>query len=135
MNYPRLLPTLLGVVCLSIALAISCKQSSHPQPPPRCESLQEGMRTNNINEVKTQVSRFIERLPSQQYTAENINKLVSAISGDCGATVDVPCFNCIKTDPGQTEIIISFATPSIHKAVDISYNPSTNIMKVITMHD
>lgn len=134
MNYPRLLPTLLGVICLSIALTISCNKPSHTPPPPQCESLKQGMQNNDFNSVRTEISRFIDRLPSQQYTAENIDKLVAALSGQCTATSQVLCFDCIKTFPSQTEMIISFPSASVQKIIDITYTPSDNKMKVSNMH-
>ena len=135
MNYSRLLPTLLGFICLSIAITISFRKSPHSQPPPRCESLHDGMQNNDVNEVKIQITRFIDALPSQLYTAQNLDKLVAAISGQCGATAQVLCFDCVKTYPGQTEIKISFPASSIQKVIDISYTLSINKMKVISMHD
>lgn len=135
MNVSRLIPTLLGFICLSVALTISCKKTPHTPPAANCESLQNGMRNNDVTEVKTQITRFIDRLPSQEYTSGNISRLVEVISGQCGGTAIMPCFNCVKTDPGQTEIIISFPAPSIQKIIDISYTFSSSKMKVINMHD
>jgi len=135
MSVSRLIPTLLGFICLSIALTISCKKTPHTPPAVNCESLRYGMQNNDVNEVKTQLTRIIDRLPSQLYTSENINRLAEEISGQCGSTANMLCFNCVKTDPGQTEIKISFPTPFIQKTIDISYTPSTNKMKVISMHD
>ena len=134
MNRQRLL-TLLLLVCLSI----SCNKQEDEEwvctyPVNICELLAGSLVNNDSEGVKTQITSFINGLPSRQNTAENLDKLVEAISGHCGISARVLCFNCIKTLPLQSEIAITFSNPSVEKIIDISYTPS-NEMKFVNMHE
>jgi hypothetical protein len=134
MNYQRLLPLL---VLLFICLNFSCKKStlSEPPPPPPviCEEFRQSIIRNDINEVKRHITSFINDLSSSQYTAENMDKLAKSISSHCTVSASIYCYNCIKTLPSMTEIIISLNS-SVVKAIDISYTAS-NEMKFVTMHE
>jgi hypothetical protein len=101
-----------------------------------CQQLEHGITTGNIEEVKTVINAFIAGLPSQTYTEENLNKLVSAICQQCGTSVTLFCFDCIKTLPSQSEIRISyFGTDGpVEKTIDIIYTAS-NKMAFNNMHD
>ena len=127
MNRNRLFPLLL----IFVSLATACKKSPDQPPPTICYG--PGLASNDVNEVKKIITSFINNLPSQQYTAENLDKLAQAISGFCGVEAKILCFNCIKTDPGMTEIVIYFPNSTLQKAVDITYTAS-NEMKFVNVH-
>ena len=74
-----------------------------------CMELQNGVTNSNVEQVKTVITKFIRNLPSQDYTEENINKLVTVIEEQCSASVSLLCYDCIKTLPSQTEIRIGYA--------------------------
>ena len=82
---------------------------------------------------KKSIIYFISQLSSPEYTADNFDKLAKVITDRCSLDAQVPCFNCIKTLPGMTELIISFPNSMTQKAVDISYT-TDNKMKVIGVH-
>jgi hypothetical protein len=101
-----------------------------------CTALQSGITNSNVDQVKAVISKFIRSLPSQDYTEENINKLVTVIEEQCDASVSLLCYDCIKTLPSQTEIRIEYAgtTSPANKTIDITYT-SNNKMKFSDMHD
>lgn len=127
MNRNTLFPLLLLLICLGTG----CKK--HADPPPIMENCLGPAFPADDNEVKNSISSFINNLPSQQYTAENLNKLAQSISDRCSVVAKVDCFNCIKTLPGMTEVVISFPNSTLQKIVDISYTAS-NEMKVVNVH-
>jgi len=127
MNRKLLLPLLLVLVCLGSA----CKKSPDQPPPIICYG--PGLAGSDADGVKIIITSFIKNLPSQQYTADNLDKLAKDISDKCDVIAKVPCFNCIKTFPSMTELIISFPNSTLQKAVDISYTAS-NEMKVVNVH-
>ena len=101
-----------------------------------CRQLQNGITTANKEEVKNVINKFINSLPSQNYTEKNMNKLVNAIGQQCGASVAMLGFDWIKTLPSQTEIRISYSgtgTP-VKKIIDITYTED-NKMIFQNLHD
>ena len=122
---------------LTIALlfsVLSCRREEIV--PADCMQLQSGITNSNIGQVSTVITKFINSLPSQNYTEENLNKLVSVIGDQCSVSVVLLCFDCIKTLPSQTEIHISYAgtTNPVNKTIDITYTES-NKMKFSNLHD
>ena len=101
-----------------------------------CMELQSGVTNSNVVQVTTVITKFIRSLPSQDYTEENINKLVTVIEEQCDASVSLLCYDCIKTLPSQTEIRIGYAgtTSTVNKTIDITYTPN-NKMKFNDLHD
>jgi hypothetical protein len=133
----RLLPSLLIFVCLSF----SCNKPHETDnevictyPVSSCFLLMGYLINNDSEAVKSQITSMIGQLPSRQYTSENLDKLVEAISGSCRIPARVQCFNCIKTLPPQSEIVITLSNPSVEKIIDISSTPS-NEMKFVNMHE
>jgi hypothetical protein len=101
-----------------------------------CQQLQNGITTDNKEEVKKVINAFIASLPSQTYTEQNLNALVNVINGKCGETAALLCFDCIQTLPSQTEIRISYAgiTGPVAKTIDIIYT-ATNTMTFSNIHE
>ena len=101
-----------------------------------CMELQSGVMNSNVEKVNTVITKFIRNLPSQEYTEENINKLVTVIEEQCGASVSLLCYDCIKTLPSQTEIRIGYAgtISAVNKTIDITYTEN-NKMKFSNLHD
>lgn len=124
----------LQVVLIAALLFTSCKKEAEDK---ECVSLKEGITANNIQQVKDVITAFINRLPSDDYTEVNINKLVSAISGQCGINSGLYCFDCINTLPSQTEIWIEIRSGSntLRKTIDLTYTNGSNKMKFGNMHD
>jgi hypothetical protein len=121
------------LIILCAILTPGCKKDSSDQ---QCQKLKDGMAANNTETVKTVITQFINQLPSNSYTQNNLNYLASSLSGQCTISAKVLCFDCILTLPGQSEIRLSFIfSPSlVEKTIDISYSPD-NKMKVVNMHE
>ncbi|MFN2438776.1 MAG: hypothetical protein ABR503_06215 [Chitinophagaceae bacterium] len=114
------------IICLQTISA--CKKEKIDSTD--CQKLQNGISTVNKEEVKIVINKFINSLPSQNYTEENMNNLASAIGQQCGASVAVLCFDCIKTLPSQTEIRISYfgIGGPIEKTIDITYTTNNKMI-------
>lgn len=101
---------------------IACKKDGLGEAS--CQELKNGIMTTQKEEVRMAITHFISNLPSANYTGENLAKLAAAIKNRCTIDVAVLCFDCIETNPTQSEIRISFVngTNKVEKTIDISYN-------------
>jgi len=127
-----LMKILIPALFLSL-LMLSCKKEN---PFPTCESLTVAMKTNNVEAAKAAITQYVNSLPSQEYTRENLEKLNTALSGQCVTTAELLCFNCIYTLPAQSEIKVSiiYQGARLNKIFDITYT-ADNKIKVVNMHD
>ncbi|MEP7371781.1 MAG: hypothetical protein ABI675_00245 [Chitinophagaceae bacterium] len=127
-----------NIILLAITgcLWLGCQKPTVVKETADCQKLEHGITTGNIEEVETVINAFIASLPSQTYTEENLNKLVTAIGEQCGTSVTLFCFDCIKTLPSQSEIKISyFGTDGpVEKTIDLNYTTS-NKMAFNNMHE
>ncbi len=130
MTYQRHLLTAI----LSLCLLAGCRKADSDQ---QCLELKQAMETHDVGKAGVIISLMMAKLPSDNYTAENIEALARSISRQCAFTVTVICFDCIDTFPGQTEIRISFISGSsiVSKTIDISHAPGQQKMKFMNMHN
>ncbi len=88
----------------------SCKKETLKSS--NCEALKRGLMVKDVNVVRNALGDLLT-----SYSRENLNKLVATVSERCNITASTPCFNCIYTDPMQTEIRFS---PAFAKLKNIS---------------
>lgn len=114
-------------------LMLSCKKEN---PSPICESLTTAMISNDVEAAKTAIINYVNSLPSQEYTRENLENLSAALSGKCVTTAELLCFSCIYTLPAQSKIKVSiiYQGARLNKIFDITYT-ADNKIKVVNMHD
>ena len=100
-----------------------------------CSLLQQGLIANDTQRVGKAVDLIIASFTSQEYNAQNIDRLANRLS-QCNLEIRGKCFDCIKTLPSQTEIWFSYNASGtvIQKTIDISYTPD-NKMRFHNMHD
>jgi hypothetical protein len=124
---------LFTLLFLSILVQGCKKQKAEPAD---CIQLSAAITANHIDQAKTSITAFINHLPSDAYTSQNLDQLADSISGQCAITAIVLCFDCIDTLPSQTEIRVSVSSEgsTISKTIDITYTPD-NKMKFGNMHD
>jgi len=117
-----------------LSTALSCSKEGNDGD--YCQELRDGVTNSNVEQVKHAITQFINSLPSQDYTEENINNLVHAIEDDCDGSAALLCFDCVKTLPSQTEIQIGYpgTTGLVNKTIDITYT-TNNEMKFSNLHD
>jgi hypothetical protein len=124
------------LACIFIPLLfIACKKQNTVIN--NCTALQQGILTSNIAGVGATITNYINTLPSNIYTEQNLQTLAGAIrGGSCTITATVDCFDCIKTLPSQTEIQLSFINggTTISKTIDITYT-ANNVIRFNSMHD
>lgn len=120
------------IVCISF-IALGCKKDKAGN---HCEELKNALVANAKDDIKSLVNTYINQLPSQAYTEQNINALASSLSKECSISTLVFCFDCITTLPSMTEIQITVTStqPTISKVADISYTPANN-MTCVHVHD
>jgi len=124
---------LLLVSFLFIIAATGCRKERTTDSV--CEILKQALINDDKGQARIAITAMIDKLPSKAYTAQALDMLSHAISGQCEMSTDLYCFNCIKTLPGQTEIEVSFISGGsvIHKTIDISYT-SANEMIFANFH-
>jgi hypothetical protein len=118
--------------CFSL-IAFGCKKDDATND---CEGLKNALVIDAKEDVKAIINSFINKLPSQAYTEQNINVLASSILNQCSISTQVFCFDCVATLPSITEIqlTVTSSQPNISKIIDISYTPE-NKMKCVFVHD
>ena len=124
---------LIAFLLISSIVFAGCKKNNLKNS---CKELKEAMQTNDISKAGSAIRDFINSLPSDVNTSGNLQQLVATISGNCSLTAQVFCFDCIYTDPPESEIQITdnSVSPSISKTIDIS-SISNNRMRFVNMHD
>ena len=117
-----------------LSTAFSC--SKEDSDGDHCQELRDGVTNSNVEQVKHVITQFINGLPSQDYTEENINNLVRVIEDYCDGSATVLCFDCVQTLPSQTEIQIWYPGSGglVYKTIDITYT-ANNEMKFGNLHD
>jgi len=119
---------ILSVLLLALTI-VSCKKDSLSRS--ECDSLKNGL----VARDAMVVSKALEGLLTS-YSAANLDKLAEKISTKCNTTASVLCFDCIKTNPSQSELVLSFSHSGIpvKRIIDVSYT-NTNKMKIVNVHD
>lgn len=127
---PRFLPALLASLLLLFA---SCKKNDREA---LCSQLTEGITVNSMDQVKNVVDRYLLRLDNPDYSAENFGLLAQSLGNGCGISATVLCFDCIETNPSQTEIRVTYPYGAyvLGKTLDFSYNSNHKIV-FLAMHD
>ena len=122
------------LVITLVSAAYSC--SKEDRESDFCQELRNGVTNSNVEQVNHVITQFINGLPSQDYSEENINSLVNVIDEYCDGSAALLCFDCVQTLPSQTEIQVSYPGTSgpVNKIIDISYK-SNNEMKFGNLHD
>lgn len=130
------------VVAIFAVLAAGCRRGENELQSARtssanCERLKNAIVNHNVDQARVAITEFIAGLYTDVYTETNINELLRLIENTC-TSIDgeLYCFNCIKTLPEQSEIILRLNTggTTIVKVIDLSYTPA-NRMKFVNMHD
>lgn len=131
----------LTIVVLSGFLLLSgCKKERTGSL--NCEKLRAGLLANDPEAVRAEIEGFTYALRPDPAASDlygqrlNIEKLAQALKDECGFSVALGCYNCIKTNPPQTEIYISLTNgaTTVHKVIDLSYTNSKRIV-FAGMHD
>ena len=124
---------LISLIFFTLFYLSSCKKDC---PTNNCEDLKNALESNNNENLKSIVTNYINSLPSQQYTQQNINTLASSFSKGCSISSKVLCFDCIMTLPSETEIQLTVTSNQliISKVIDISYT-ADNKMKFVSAHE
>ena len=125
MRYFRLAALITGF----ISILIACKKETLDDSD--CDNLRNGLLMNDTKLVIKSIGSLLT-----SYSEENLDELARKITDRCNIPARVDCFNCIKTNPPQTEIIFSFvqAGATIQKRLDISYTPDSK-MRILNVHD
>jgi hypothetical protein len=130
------------IAIVTVLVTVSCRRADNDRQAARvsninCELLQNAMVNNDVAQVRTAITAFIAGLYTDVYTEPNLNELIRLIENTCNSIDgELFCFNCIKTLPPQSEIILrlNVGGTTIVKVIDLSSTPA-NKMKFVNMHD
>jgi hypothetical protein len=108
------------------ALLISCKK----RQPQKCNDLKNGVLAANQSAVKSELESIIAGMKDKNYTLANINSLNQLLGSKCEINAQLICFDCIKTQPTETEIRITIQSGNnvVDKTIDLSYDASNQIV-------
>ncbi|HEV8507259.1 MAG TPA: hypothetical protein VGQ53_17735 [Chitinophagaceae bacterium] len=111
-----------------IAGVTACKKELNNSD---CDGLRDGLLKNDVKLVTKNIGSLLS-----SYSEGTLDLLANEITDRCNIPATVDCFNCIKTNPPQTEIIFSLVQQggTVQKRLDISYT-SNNKMVLLNVHD
>ena len=116
------------IVFAGITLVLACNKAEIISED--CERLQHGITTSDKDEVKAIITKFINSLSSQEYSQQNLNSLVARINQQCDVSASTICFDCIDTNPSQSEIRITCqgSGAPVERTVDLSYTTAHDMV-------
>lgn len=125
-----------SLIYLSLLICLFTTGCSKPGVERNCDKLKSAIVNNDREKARDAITAFISHMQDRNYTDQNLQKLVSEINNECDINATDLCFDCIKTLPSQSEIVLSVQSGSstISRVVDISYN-TNNKMVFHNMHD
>jgi hypothetical protein len=95
------------LLLLTLAV-ISCQKGiqdiTDPAAMINCDLLKQGLTSNDT----AMITASLDKLLDEQYSNENLSQLATTISANCSVTASLECFDCIKTNPPQSEMQCSF---------------------------
>jgi len=112
--------------------AISCKKSNAVTTSSfNCDSLKEAVSAKNVAGVQLALADLLNR----NYSNEKLDELATDISSNCDITAILKCFDCIKTNPAQSEMSLSFVVGDPVRQFVLDLAPSaTNTIEVISIN-
>lgn len=119
------------LVIFSLFAVISCKKSGSPvNDSMDCDALKQAIETKDATMVQQQLGDLL----NLSYSEENLNAIAADISSSCDMTATLECFDCIKTNPAQSEMSVSFVVGNPVRKFVLDLAPSTdNTIKVISV--
>jgi hypothetical protein len=125
MHYPRFIISITTIVFLFMG----CSKENLTDR--ECTNLKEGIRANDKDRVTKEVNHLLI-----SYSKDNLEKMGASISSGCHITATIVCYNCIFTNPPQSELKVSFTLSNtfIEKILDVSYDKN-NKMIIVGVHD
>ena len=100
------------------------------------EKLKQAVIAGDPDEVEIEINKILIALPANTDSEINFKNIAKAIS-DQSKIIAVPvCYNCIQTNPAQSEIKLSVSTSGSqkNKIIDISYSQNKKYV-FVGMHD
>ena len=118
----------MALMCFALVLE-SCKKET--LKPSDCDALKRDLIAKDVHGVIDVLGNLLII-----HSRENLDKLAVTVSEQCNITASKLCFNCIYTEPAQSEIKFSFSHSgtTVERVIDISYNKE-NKMKIVGVHD
>lgn len=121
----RMVLLLIGMVTIVAA----CRKQAFIKD---CDALKLALSSQDKAAVTQQVEHLLVK-----YSKLNVERFAEALTDQCGITVKSICFNCIKTLPEQTPIVLEFSWSGavIQRELDLSFQTDNNRMIVSGVHD
>jgi hypothetical protein len=117
------------LITISLFALLSCKKSGSAINSIDCDGLKQAIEAKDAAMVQQELSDFL----NQSYSKENLNKIAIDISSNCDMSAALECFDCIKTNPAQSEMSISFVVGDPVRKFVLDLAPSNNTIKVISV--
>lgn len=120
---------LLALLMAFVSFLNSCQREEISNAD--CDRLRNGLATKDDDLVNKALDNLLTT-----YSEANLQKLAKSISDRCEISATVFCFDCIKTNPTQSEIRFSFfqSGATVERIIDLSYTPD-NKMRVVDVHE
>lgn len=127
------------IIAFSLTITACKKDSLHSL---NCEALKEGLATENQELIKKEINLIVSSFSPDPSADDkyghrkNLNSVAETLSAKCNITSSNICYNCIETNPPQSEVQVSFMYKGIqnNKVIDISYTKD-NTLTFVGMHN
>ncbi len=124
------------LIPFALFMVISCQKGVADITTPQtgiinCDLLKQGLTGNDA----AMISKALGKLLNEQYSNENLTQLAADISAGCDITASLECFDCIKTNPPQSAIQLSFMLDNGSNATYVlDLMPATdNTIKIVSV--
>jgi hypothetical protein len=133
LSYSKLMKHLL--LLLLPVVVISCQKGipdiTEPAPVINCDLLRQGLMSNDTAMIRESLGKLLD----ETYSNETLVQLAATITSGCDITATLTCFDCIKTNPPQSEMQCSFKQDNestVSYVVDLT-PVANNTIKIVSV--
>lgn len=125
------------LVAYAVVFLIGCEKERDVQPvvPFSCSEFASALIERDIEKAEAEISRVLGKLNLDKGHEENLNTLLVEIDKCSDLEVVSACFECIETNPAQTEIIIAISTNGQVNNIVVDLQLKDNKFIVANIHD
>ena len=119
-------------------MTLSCRDTSARL----CETLQDDLLNFKVQAVKDLLDNWLVTLEPEPTIDDptghwnNLIYFVNRLNEECDLGAGMNCYQCIKTFPAQTEIIVQVVAigGNVQRVIDIR-TPASDIMTIVNVHE
>lgn len=121
---------------LIFSLAMGLHACNKSVGPPACEDFTKAISNQEVGRTQDILQELMPDLHTAKYSRQTLQALADNLTQTCGFTADLICFDCIETNPAQSEIRVSFELDHqrLTKTMDVS-KAANGYTVLLNIHD